>query len=104
MIKKAEIIKNGNVNLNQDNDIQRLYEWLISEPRPKAQTFFTSGEIRNVAKEIEWKSHQQYMIKEAKYNRVLGEFIGTLKGVCYWEIPNELKLKLERKIKELEKE
>lgn len=65
MIKKAEIIKKGNLNLDWTNKVDLVYL--------------------------------------SKYNRVLGEFIGTLKGVCCWDIPNELKLKLERKIKELEK-
>lgn len=66
MIKKAEIIKNGNVNLNN----------LSEDP----------------------------IINTATYNRLLGNFIGTLKGVCCWDIPDELKMKLERKIKELERE
>lgn len=37
------------------NDLQRLYEWLIYENREQANTFFTSGELRNVAKEIEYR-------------------------------------------------
>lgn len=36
-----------------------------------------------------------------KANRLLGEFIGTLKGVCAWDIPQELRLKLQTKIEEL---
>lgn len=35
-------------------------------------------------------------------NRFLGEFIGTLKGVSLWDIPEELKIKLQNKIEELE--
>ena len=35
------------------------------------------------------------------YNSLLGEFIGTLEGVCSWEIPEELKLKLQAHIEEL---
>lgn len=31
-------------------------------------------------------------------NRLLGEFIGTLEGVCLWEIPEELKLKLQTQL------
>ena len=31
-------------------------------------------------------------------NRLLGEFIGTLEGVCLWEIPEELKLKLQSQL------
>jgi hypothetical protein len=32
---------------------------------------------------------------EIQANRLLGEFIGTLEGICYWEIPEELKKKVE---------
>lgn len=35
--------------------------------------------------------------------RLLGEFIGTLKGICLWEIPEELKKKLQAKLIELRK-
>ena len=35
-------------------------------------------------------------------NRLLGEFIGTLEGICAWEIPDELKSKLQAKIEELQ--
>ena len=31
-----------------------------------------------------------------------GQFVGTLKGICAWDIPQQLKEKLERQIKELE--
>jgi hypothetical protein len=34
--------------------------------------------------------------------RLTGEFIGTLKGILWWDIPAELKNKIENKIKELE--
>lgn len=37
-----------------------------------------------------------------EHNKIVGEFIGTLKGVCLWEIPDKLKVKLERQIKDLE--
>lgn len=39
-------------------ELQRLYEWLMDENRKKAQTFFTAGELRNVAKEIEYRLSQ----------------------------------------------
>jgi len=42
-------------------DLERLYEWLQEENRKKAQTKFTAGLLRNVAKEIEyqiWKAKQ----------------------------------------------
>jgi hypothetical protein len=40
--------------------------------------------------------------KGLPYQKILGEFIGTLKGVCANEIPEELNEKLRLKIKELE--
>ncbi len=35
-------------------------------------------------------------------NRLLGEFIGTLHGICYWDIPDQLKYKLQEQIKQLQ--
>ena len=37
-----------------------------------------------------------------KLARVQGEYIGTLKGILWWDIPNKLKEKLEKLIVELE--
>ena len=34
--------------------------------------------------------------------RLLGEYIGTLRGICAWDIPEQLREKLERRAKELE--
>ncbi len=39
-----------------------------------------------------------------KLARVQGEYIGTLKGIIWWDIPNELKEKLKLLIAELEKQ
>ncbi len=39
-----------------------------------------------------------------KLARVQGEYIGTLKGILWWDIPNELKEKLKDRIVELEKQ
>ncbi len=36
-----------------------------------------------------------------KYNTLLGNFTGTLEGILHWDIPKELKTKLELKIKQL---
>lgn len=33
--------------------------------------------------------------------RLLGEFIGYLDGICDWDIPNELRVKLHRKLTKL---
>lgn len=40
---------------NTEDDLQRLYGWLMSDNRRNAQTFFTEGALRNVAKEIEFR-------------------------------------------------
>ena len=37
------------------------------------------------------------------YDRLLGEFIGILKGLLWWDLPEELEEKIRAKIKELEK-
>ena len=37
-----------------------------------------------------------------KLARVQGEYIGTLKGILWWDIPNKLKEKLEQSIVNLE--
>lgn len=34
--------------------------------------------------------------------RLLGEYIGTLTGICAWDIPEQLREKLERRAKELQ--
>ena len=36
-------------------------------------------------------------------NQILGEFIGTLHGICAWDIPPELREKLREHIKDLQK-
>ena len=42
--------------------------------------------------------------KECEYQRLKGEFIGTLKGILYWDIPEELKEIMLKQLKELEDE
>tara|TARA_R110000772_G_scaffold161091_1_gene272258 strand:+ start:354 stop:485 length:132 start_codon:yes stop_codon:yes gene_type:complete len=39
-------------------DLERLYEWLLTENREPARTKFTAGLLRNVAKEIEHQINQ----------------------------------------------
>jgi hypothetical protein len=41
-------------------------------------------------------------LKAVPYQRLLGEYEGTLKGILAWDIPEELKEKLRLKIKDLE--
>lgn len=36
-----------------NSESQKLYEWMLSDKREPAQTYFSSGVIRNIAKEIE---------------------------------------------------
>lgn len=38
-----------------DFQLERLYDWLMDENREPAQTKFTAGTLRNVAKEIEYR-------------------------------------------------
>ncbi len=44
--------------LKAEQELKRLYDWLMDENREPAQTFFTAGELRNVAKEMEFKLHK----------------------------------------------
>ncbi len=40
-------------------------------------------------------------MKKLTPEELLGYFIGTLDGICYWDIPEELKVKLKAKSDEL---
>lgn len=44
-------------------------------------------------------SHQKLLIS---YERLQGEYAGTLKAILWWDIPEELKVRLQKRIKELE--
>lgn len=49
------------------SEIKKIYDWLMSENREPAQTYFTSGESRDLAKEIEFRlSHPKQERKEIK--------------------------------------
>lgn len=41
--------------------------------------------------------------KNIEYARLKGEYIGTIKGILLWEIPDELKEKLEKILQDLNK-
>lgn len=43
----------------RDENLKRLYDWLMDEKREPAQTFFSSGSLRNVAKEIEFRLNER---------------------------------------------
>jgi len=42
---------------NEWSEMQRLYDWIMDENREPSLTFFTSGQLRNVAYEIEYRLH-----------------------------------------------
>jgi hypothetical protein len=42
----------------QELESQKLYEWMLSDKREPAQTYFSSGVIRNIAKEIEFREEK----------------------------------------------
>ncbi len=48
-----------------------------------------------------------YVVRELNIiiqsNKIIGEFIGTLSGICLWDIPDTLRSKLQLKIKDLKK-
>ena len=52
---------------------------------------------------ISVKSTTEYQELNVKYNRLLGEFLGYLEGVLFWDVDKELVKRLEDKIKELKK-
>lgn len=68
--------------------------------RKPAYIVGTDGQL---AKRSDVMSKEELYLK-LKLARTKGEFIGTLQGILWWDIPEELKEKLENKIKELEKE
>lgn len=65
--------------------MQRLYDWLVDEQRKPAQTFFTSGELRNVAKEIEFRLSQQYPAEFVEW--VLQNYtpVKSLTAYAWWD-------------------
>lgn len=44
---------------HSDSQLRRLYDWLRTENRSPAQTHFTAGWLRNVAREIEFQLHEE---------------------------------------------
>lgn len=57
MEKDGEIEKLLNEKA-EEFDMKRLYDWIMDENRKGATTFFTSGWLRNVAKEIEFRINE----------------------------------------------
>jgi hypothetical protein len=54
-----------------------------------------SGILKEARKELERRNIRYSMLK--------GEFIGTLKGISWWELPPAVKKIIEDTLKELEK-
>lgn len=46
---------------------------------------------------------RKYLKSKISHDALLGNFIGTLEGICAWEIPTELKSKLTEKLNGLKK-
>jgi hypothetical protein len=55
--------------IDEESESQKLYEWMLSDKREPAQTYFSSGVIRNIAKEIEFREekHKEEMEKLVAY-------------------------------------
>lgn len=51
-------LKKATTSIVPNEDTQRLYEWIMDDNRPPANTYFTEGGLRNVAKEIEFRLSQ----------------------------------------------
>lgn len=43
----------------RDESIKRVYDWLMDDNREPAQTKFSAGAIRDLAKEIEYRINEQ---------------------------------------------
>lgn len=56
---------------NSEFELQRLYDWLMDEKRKPANTAFTSGITRNVAREIEFRLAQSGEALGAKEKKIL---------------------------------
>lgn len=57
--------------LSEESELNRLYGWLFMDNRPKAQTFFTEGALRNVAKEIEFRLSAPTSEEREKYSELM---------------------------------
>jgi len=54
MINEILILFNDSVSDTSDFELQRLFDWLQDNKREPAQTKFTAGMTRNVAREFEY--------------------------------------------------
>ena len=62
--------------LEKEKDLKRLYRWIMTDNREPSKTYFTSGELRNVANEFDFlfdkisKLKQQLKEKEEEKYRM----------------------------------
>ncbi len=91
--KCKEIAKEyANIRLKaQESESQKLYEWMLSNKIEPAQTHFSSGVIRNIAKEIEFREekHKDEMEKFAKWLDKDLWVIGVDDGLWYGHNPEK---------------
>lgn len=72
MLKEhIELYKKAEKSLSEqkekhEQELKKLYEWMVGDNKELAQTYFTSGMIRNIAKEIEFK-HDKEMEEFAEW-------------------------------------
>lgn len=59
--------------MKESEELLKLYEWLIDENREPAQTKFTAGMLRNVAREFEHQLNRSKHIIESGIKEVLNE-------------------------------
>ena len=75
-IESVTDVINGIINTrlsNQESESQKLYEWMLSDKREPAQTYFSSGVIRNIAKEIEFRE-EKHKEETEKLNIFINSF------------------------------
>ena len=61
-------------------EMERLYEWLMTGNREPAQTKFTAGTLRNVAKEIEFRTSKRvFVIQESEFIIGVANNMGDVK-------------------------
>ena len=49
-----------------EQELKKLYEWVLNDKKEPAQTYFSSGIVRNIAREVEFK-HEQEMKEFAEW-------------------------------------
>ena len=59
MNTREKVIYNLGTQHGEERAMMKLYHWLMDVNREPAQTYFTSGWTRNVAKEIEFRLNEK---------------------------------------------